>query len=80
MKIKIKKKISSICRFDFIDEVKAKNIAQNDDDKTLELLSINVFKRKENYNIALLFKDNAIINLSTEVIELTLEDQKNKND
>ena len=77
---KNKKKISSICRFDFIDEVKAKNIAQNDDDKTLELMSINVFKRKENYNIALLFKDNAIINLSTEVIELTLEDQKNKND
>tara|TARA_B100000029_G_scaffold363235_1_gene356297 strand:- start:79 stop:474 length:396 start_codon:yes stop_codon:yes gene_type:complete len=77
---KNKKIISSICRFDFIDSVKSKNIAQNNDDKALELLSINIFKKKENYNIALLFKDNAIINLSTEIIELTLEDQKNKND
>ncbi len=77
---KNKKKISSICRFDFIESVKSKNIAQNDEDKALELLSINIFQEKENYNIALLFKDNAIINLSTEIIELTLEDQKNKND
>ena len=77
---KSKKKISSICRFDFIESVKSKNIAQSDPKKALELLSINVFKDKENYNITLLFKDNAIINLSTEIIELTLEDQKNKND
>ncbi len=79
---KNKKKISSICRFDFIESVKSKNIAQNDEDedKALELLSINIFKKKENYNITLLFKDNAIINLSTEIIELILEDQKNKND
>ena len=73
---KSKKKISSICRFDFIEGVKSKNIAQSDPKKALELLSINVFKNKENYNITLLFKDNAIINLSTEIIELTLEDQK----
>ena len=61
-----------------IDEkkYKNKNIAQSDPKKALELLSINVFKDKENYNITLLFKDNAIINLSTEIIELTLEDQK----
>ena len=78
---KSKKKISSICRFDFIESVKSKNIApQSHPIKALELLSINVFKDKENYNITLLFKDNAIINLSTEIIELTLEDQKNKND
>ncbi len=77
---KSKKKISSICRFDFIESVKSKNITQSDPKKALELLSINVFKNKENYNITLLFKDNAIINLSTEIIELTLEDQKNKND
>ena len=74
------KKINSICRFDFIESVKSKNIFQDDKEKALELLSINIFKQKENYNITLLFKDNAIINLSTEVIELTLEDQKNKND
>ena len=73
---KSKKKISSICRFDFIENVKSKNIPQNDDKKALELISINVFKAEENYNITLLFKDNAIINLATEIIELTLEDQK----
>ena len=44
------------------------------------ILWIRIFKQKEDYNITLLFKDNAIINLSTEIIELTLEDQKNKND
>ena len=73
---KSKKKISSICRFDFIENVKSKNIPQNDDKKALELISINVFKAEENYNITLLFKNNAIINLATEIIELTLEDQK----
>ena len=71
-----KKKISSVCRFDFIENVKSKNIPQNEDKKALELVSINVFKTEENYNITLLFKDNAIINLATEIIELTLEDQK----
>jgi hypothetical protein len=74
------KKINSICRFDFIESVKSKNIPQKDEQRALELLSINIFKQKEDYNITLLFKDNAIINLSTEIIELTLEDQKNKND
>ena len=78
--IKKKKRINSICRFDFIESVKSNNISQKDGEKALELLSINIFKQKKNYNITLLFKDNAIINLSTEIIELTLEDQKNKND
>ena len=77
---KKKKRINSICRFDFIESVKSTNISQKDGEKALELLSINIFKQKKNYNITLLFKDNAIINLSTEIIELTLEDQKNKND
>ena len=71
-----KNKVNSICRFDFIESVKSKNIFQDDQEKALELLSINIFKQKENYNITLLFKDNAIINLATEIIELTLEDQK----
>ena len=77
---KSKKKINSICRFDFIDSVKSKKILPRNNEKTLELLSIDIFKQKNNYNITLLFKNNAIINLSTEIIELTLEDQKNKND
>ncbi len=75
-----KNKVNSICRFDFIESVKSKNIFQDDQEKALELLSINIFKQKENYNITLLFKDNGIITLSTEIIELTLEDQRNKND
>ena len=44
---KSKKKISSICRFDFIENVKSKNIPQNDDEKSFRIVSINVFKTKK---------------------------------
>ena len=42
-------------------------------------MAINLFKREYNFEITLLFSNNAIITLSAEIIEVTLEDQK-KND
>ena len=74
------KKIKSICKFEFIDGVKSKNIDQNDKNSILELLAIDLFKVKENFEITLLFKNNAFITLLTEVLEITLEDQNKLND
>ena len=72
--------INSIVKFDFIDSSKSKNIDQNNDKKLLELLAIDVFKKNNNFEISLLFSKNRFITLSTEVIEVTLEDQKFKDD
>ncbi len=73
-------KIKSICKFEFVDGVKSKNIDQNDKNIILELLAIDLFKVKENFEITLLFKNNAFITLFTEVLEITLEDQNKLND
>ena len=54
------KKIYSICKFDFIDQVKSKNINQ---------------KNKDDYEINLIFDNNAHISLKSETIEVRLEDQ-----
>ena len=75
-----KEKIKSICKFEFVDEVKSKNIDQNNKDNILELMAINLFKVEEKFEITLLFKNNAFITLLTEVLEVTLEDQNKLND
>ena len=69
------KKINSICRFDFVDKVKSKNIDQKKKDSILELIAIDYMKNKDNYEINLIFKNNAHIALTTETIEARLEDQ-----
>ena len=69
------KKINSICRFDFVDKVKSKNIDQKNYELILELIAIDYMKNKDNYEINLIFKDNAHITLTTETIEVRLEDQ-----
>ncbi len=69
------KKINSICRFDFVDKVKSKNINQKNDDLVLELLAIDYMKNKNDYEINLIFNNNAHIALTTETIEVRLEDQ-----
>tara|TARA_B100001057_G_scaffold74391_1_gene68941 strand:+ start:2049 stop:2465 length:417 start_codon:yes stop_codon:yes gene_type:complete len=77
------KEVNSICRVDYVSKVKSKNIDQKNQDLTLELLAIDYLKNKENFEINLIFKDNAHIALSTELIDITLEDQienyKNEN-
>ena len=74
------KPINSVVKFEFIESSKSKNIDQSNTDLTLELLAIDVFKKIENFEIILLFSKNRIITLTTEVIDVTLEDQKIKND
>ena len=74
------KPINSVIKFEFIESSKSKNINQFNTDLTLELYAIDIFKKKENFEILLLFSKNRIITLSTEVIDVTLEDQKIKND
>ena len=69
------KKINSICKFDFVDKVKSKNINQRDQDTILELVGIDYLKNKEDYEINLIFNNNTHIALSTETIEARLEDQ-----
>ena len=68
-------KVNSICKFEFIDKVKSKNIDQNNNNLVLNLMAINIIKSNENYEINLIFSDNAYIILSTELIEVTLEDK-----
>ena len=69
------KKINSICRFDFVDKVKSKNIDQKNDKLILELIAIDYMKNKDDYEINLIFSNNSHIVLTTEAIEVRLEDQ-----
>ena len=74
--IKNKKQISSIIKFEFIESSKSKNIDQNQESLELELLTIDILMKETNYEIILLFSKNRFITLTTEIIEVTLEDQK----
>jgi hypothetical protein len=69
------KKINSICRFDFIDKVKSKNIDQKNNDLVLELIAIDYLKNKDDNEINLIFNNNIHIALTAETIEVRLEDQ-----
>ena len=69
------KKINSICRFDFVDKVKSKNIDQANKEEILNLIGIDYLKNKDDYEINLIFDNNSHIVLTTETIEVRLEDQ-----
>ena len=69
------KKVNSICRFDFVDKVKSKNIDQSNQELVLELVGIDYLKNNDVYEINLFFSNNAHIALTTETIEAILEDQ-----
>ncbi len=75
--VKSNKKINSICKFEFVENVKSKNINQYNKDSFLELIAIDLFKNQDKYEINLFFNNNACITLLTEIIEVTLEDQSN---
>ena len=74
------KKIESILKFEYIEKSKSKNIIQDNNNKILKLITMDIFKKNNNFEISLLFSDNAVINLETEIIEVTLEDFKKAND
>ena len=73
------KKVNSICKFEFVDRVKSKNINQEDIDQKLKLIAMDYLKNNNNYEINLIFTNNAYITLSTEIIEVTLDDQNKIN-
>jgi len=68
------KRVDSICKFEFVDNVKSKNIKQDDTEKKLELITIDYLKKNEKFEITLIFTNNAYITLSTEIIEVSLDD------
>ncbi len=67
--------INSVCKFEFVEGVKSKNIDQNDKDLMLEFFAINLIKNGDKFEINLIFNNNSCITLFTEIIEITLEDQ-----
>ena len=67
--------INSIIRLDFVQKVRSKNIDQSNKDLVLELIAIDYLKNNEDYEINLIFNNNAYIALTTETIEARLEDQ-----
>jgi len=77
---KNKERINSIIKFDYIYRSKSKNINQNLKNNILELLAIEIFKNNQNFEIVLLFSNNAAITLVAEVIDVTLEDIQKFND
>ena len=48
------KKVNSICKFEFVDSVKSKNIQQGNSDQKLELITIDYLKKNGCKKIALL--------------------------
>ena len=72
---KSRQKINSVCKFEFVENVKSKNINQSDKDLVLELIAIDLMKNSGKFEINLLFNNNSCITLLTEIIEVTLEDQ-----
>ena len=71
-----KNSIKSILKFEFIQSSKSKNIDQNSPKILMELIAIDVFKKEHNFEIILLFSKNRFITLTSEIIEVTLEDLK----
>ena len=70
-----RKIINSIIAFHFVDKVRSKNIDQSNLKKVLELIGIDYLKNNDDYEINLIFNNNAYIALTTETIEVRLEDQ-----
>tara|TARA_B100000767_G_scaffold176072_1_gene164535 strand:- start:1195 stop:1611 length:417 start_codon:yes stop_codon:yes gene_type:complete len=76
------KKVNSICKFEYVDTVKSKNINQERPDQKLQLLALDYLKNKGNFEINLIFTNienqnkNAYITLSSEIIDISLEDQQ----
>ena len=68
-------KINSICRFDFVDKVRSKNINQSNHETILELVGIDYLKNNDDDELNHIFNNNAYIALTTETIEARLEDQ-----
>ena len=60
--------------------VKSKNIDQKNNELVLELMAIDHLKNNDDYEINLIFDNNAYITLITDSIEVRLEDQNEINE
>ena len=69
------KRINSVLRFDNVLKVKSKNIDQNNKEFVIELMAIDYLKNNNDYEINLMFENNAHISLVVEALEILLEDQ-----
>ncbi len=71
------KRIKSVLKFNFIENVLAKNINQQQKDRNLELLAIKSNHNQNNlYYTSLIFSGNNIILLKSEEIDVMLDDQE----
>ena len=71
------KRIKSVLKFNFIENVLAKNINQQQKNRNLELLAIKSNYNQNNlYDVNLIFSGNSIILLKSEEIDVMLDDQK----
>ena len=73
---KVDQRIKAVLSFEDVLSVYSKNIDQLNKNKTLELVTFNYFpNNSKNIEIELLFKNDAIIKLETEIIKCKLQDQ-----
>ena len=71
------KRIKSVLKFNFIENVLAKNINQQQKDRNLELLAIKSNYTQNNlYDTSLIFSGNNIILLKSEELDVMLDDQE----
>ena len=71
------KRIKSVLKFNFIENVLAKNINQEQKNRNLELLAIKSNYNQNNlYDTRLIFSGNNIILLKSEEIDVMLDDQE----
>ena len=69
------KRINSVLRFNNVLKVKSKNIDQNKKELEIELIAIDYLKNNSDYEINLMFENNAHISLEVEALEILLDDQ-----
>ena len=70
------KRVRSILKFDNVLEVSSRNINQTKKDKFLDFLAIESCKMPDNnYEMKIIFAGDSVIKITSEVIEVTLDDQ-----
>ena len=70
------KRIRTVLKFENVLNVSSKNINQLKKDKFLDFLTIETTKAPDNnYEMKIIFSGDSIISVTSEVIEVTLDDQ-----